>query len=197
MDRREVEWRKLALCEIDASWLEQVKWVEKLYLSSNLLTAVPSATVDLTRLWQLDLRKNKLRTVPAELLQMPLLKELFLSENRISSLPKKCVWSPSLRTLKLSENELEKLPSTMASAKLVNLYLAKNNLYEVPACVCELATLELLDLSSNPRLTSLPIEMGKLKKLTVLKLHDLEQVRTVDYREGSGSGKVSCRHTQT
>ena len=174
--RKEVEWRKLALCEIDPSWLDQVKWVEKFFLSSNLLTSIPNNIGDLRRLCRLDLRKNQLTSVPAELLQMPCLKDLNLSENRIVWLPKKCVWTACLRTLNLSDNLLETLPKSMASAQLGSLYLARNNLYEVPWCVCELISLETLDLSGNPRLTSLPIQMGKLTKVATLKLENLEQV---------------------
>ena len=157
--QKRIDWPKLALGEIDPSWLEDIKWVEKLFLASNLLTSVPSNIHILDKLCVLDLRKNQLKSIPARLLQMPHLRDLRLSENKIAELPKKCKWTPSLKSLHLNDNLLETLPKSMTKAKLTILYLARNNLYEVPACICQITTLQSLDLSGNPRLTQLPNEI--------------------------------------
>ena len=175
--QKRIDWPKLALGELDPSWLESITWVEKLFLASNLLTSVPSSINILSKLCCLDLRRNQLRTIPASLLQMPNLRELRLSENKIVELPRKCKWSPSLKTLNLCDNSLETLPKSMGKAKLSILYIARNNLYEVPLCICEITTLQSLDLSSNPRLTQLPPQMGRLTNIEVLKLENLDQVR--------------------
>lgn len=175
--QKRIDWPKLALGDIDPLWLENVKWVEKLFLASNLLTSVPSNINILNKLCCLDLRKNQLRTIPASLLQMSSLRDLRLSENKIVELPKKCKWSPSLKTLNLNDNSLETLPKSMAQAKFSILYLARNNLYEVPLCICEITTLQSLDLSGNPRLTQLPPQMGRLINIEMLKLENLDQVR--------------------
>ncbi|XP_032226652.2 leucine-rich repeat serine/threonine-protein kinase 2 isoform X2 [Nematostella vectensis] len=174
-DSKEIDWRKLGLRELDSSLLKKIRWPEKLVLSSNLLAGISNSIVDLDRLCRLDLQKNKLRKIPSGLLKMTCLKYLDLSDNELTDLPRK-EWSPVLKTLYLSGNLLETLPDSMASAKLVNLYLARNRLYEVPACVCELLTLEILDLSDNNRLTRLPEKMGKLTKISTLRLDNLEQV---------------------
>ena len=175
--QKRIDWSKLALGDIDPSWLENITWVEKLFLTSNLLTSIPSNINILSKLCCLDLRKNQLRTVPASLLQMSSLRDLRLVENKIVELPKKCKWSPSLKTLNLSDNSLETLPKSMAMAKLSILYVARNNLYEVPQCICEITTLQSLDLSGNPRLTQLPPQMGRLTNIEMLKLENLDQVR--------------------
>lgn len=175
-DKKQIDWLKLALGEIDPAWLENVKWVEKLFLASNLLTSVPGNIHTLDKLCSLDLRRNQLKSIPARLLQMPRLRDLRLSENKIVELPKNCRWSPSLNSLILSDNLLETLPRSMARAKLSILHLARNNLYEVPSCICEITTLESLDLSGNPRLTQLPNAMGRLTKIAFLKLEHLDQV---------------------
>lgn len=64
----------------------------------------------------------------------------------------------------------------MATAKLTILYLARNNLYEVPQCIWKITTLQSLDLSGNPRLTQLPSQMGRLINIEMLRLDNLEQV---------------------
>ena len=179
--KKQIDWAKLALAEIDPPWLENVEWVEKLFLASNLLTSVPFGIHTLNKLCVLDLRRNQLRTIPARLLKLPSLRDLRLSENKIVELPKKCKWSPSLKTLNLSDNLLETLPDSMAQAKLSVLNLARNNLYEVPPCICEITTLQTLDLSANPRLTQLPSEMGRLRNIEFLKLEHLDQVWCLIY----------------
>ena len=173
---KQIDWAKLALGEIDPLWLENVTWVEKFFLASNLLVSVPANIHTLSKLCVLDLRWNHLRSVPARLLQLPNLRDLRLSENKITELPKKCKWSSSLKTLNLSDNLLETLPKSMAQAKLSILFLARNNLYEVPLCVCQITTLQSLDLSGNPRLTQLPYDMGRLRNIEFLKLERLDQV---------------------
>ena len=179
--QKRIDWPRLALGDIDPSWLENVTWVEKLFLASNLLTTVPTNITILTKLCCLDLRRNQLRTIPASLLEMSSLRDLRLSENKIVELPKKCKWSPSLKALNLNDNSLETLPKSMANAKLSILYIARNNLYEVPLCICAITTLQSLDLSGNPRLTQLPPQMGRLTNIEMLKLENLDQVRVVTH----------------
>jgi len=175
-EKKQVDWAKLALGEVDPPWLENITWVEKFFLTSNLLTTVPSNINILNKLCVLDLRRNQLRSIPARLLQLPSLRDLRLSENKIMELPEKCEWSPSLKTLNLNDNFLERLPRSMARAKLSILNLARNNLFEVSSCICEITTLQSLDLSANPRLTKLPYEMGRLRNIEFLKLEHLDQV---------------------
>lgn len=175
-EKKQVEWSRLALGEIDPIWIENITWVEKLSLTLNLLISVPSNISVLENLCLLDLRSNQLKIVPSCLLELPSLRELKLSGNKITELPKECNWSPSLRLLYLSDNSLQTLPIRMAEAKLSTLHLAQNNLYEVPPCVCEIITLESLDLSGNPRLTQLPQQMGRLRNILFLKLENLEQL---------------------
>ena len=175
-EQKQVEWSRIALGEIDPVWIENIIWVEKLNLASNLLISVPYNISVLENLCLLDLRSNQLRIVPSCLLELPSLRDLRLSGNKITELPKTCNWSPSLRVLYLSDNSLQTLPMSMAEAKLSLLHLAKNNLYEVPPCVCKIITLESLDLSGNPRLTQLPQQMGRLRNIVFLKLEHLEQV---------------------
>lgn len=174
--QKRIDWPRLALGDVDPSWLEKVTWVEKLFLASNLLTSVPRNIKMLNKLCFLDLRRNQLKSIPATLLEMPNLRELKLCHNKIVELPKQCKWSSSLKTLYLSDNQLQTLPSSMAGAKLSIFYIARNNLYEVPMCICAITTLQSLDLSGNPRLTQLPPQMGRLTNIEMLKLENLDQL---------------------
>ena len=178
--QKRIDWPRLALGDVNPSWLEKVTWVEKLYLASNLLLSVPKNIKILNKLYCLDLRRNQLRSIPASLLEMPNLRELKLCFNKIVELPKRCKWSPSLKMLYLSDNQLQSLPGRMAESKLSILYIARNNLYEVPPCICKITTLQSLDLSSNPRLTQLPPQMGRLTNIEMLKLENLDQVREIN-----------------
>ena len=174
--QKQTDWSNLALAEIDPSWLENIKWVEKLFLASNVLTSLPSNMHLLYKLSVLDLTRNQLKSVPAHLLQLPRLRELRLSENKIVELPNKCEWSPSLKALNLSDNLLGTLPRNMAKAKLAILHLARNKLYEVPSCISKITTLRSLDMSGNPALTKLPLELERLTTNEMLKLEDLDRV---------------------
>ncbi|KAK3715077.1 hypothetical protein QZH41_012136, partial [Actinostola sp. cb2023] len=175
-DSRVIEWRKLALRELDPSLLKDIRWVERLQLPYNMLVTIPSNIVDLHKLCRLNLQNNQLQRIPSGLVKMNCLRVLNLSHNKLTELPRKSHWSPSLKTLDVSDNLLETLPKNMATSKLKNLYIARNSLYEVPPCVCELLTLMTLDLSGNSRLTQLPVQMGKLTNISTLKLDNLDQV---------------------
>ena len=174
--QEQVNWAKLVLGEIDPAWLENIKWAEKLLLSSNFLTKVPSNIHILEKLSLLDLRRNRLKSIPTCLLEMPSLCDLRLSENQIVELPKKCNWSPSLKLLYLNDNLLETLPRSMSKARLSTLHIARNNLFEMPSCINEISTLQSLDVSDNPRLMQLSPKVGKFTNSEALKVDQVSLV---------------------
>ena len=163
--RRQVDWGNLAMGEIEPAWLENIKWVETILLVSNFLQRVPDNIYILDKLSCLDLSKNQLKTIPVCLLEMPSLCNLWLSENKIAELPgKQCNWSSSLKTLDLNDNVLQTLPKSMAKAKLTSLHVARNNLYYLPSWIEQMASLQLLDVSGNPRLKNVPQKLEKLNQ---------------------------------
>ena len=162
--RRQVNWGNLAMGEIEPEWLENIKWVETILLVSNFLQRVPDNIHILDKLSCLDLSKNQLKTIPVCLLEMPSLCNLWLSENKIAELPKQCNWSSSLKTLDLNDNLLQTLPKSMAKAKLTSLHVARNNLYYLPPWIEQMASLQLLDVSGNPRLRYVPRKLEKLNQ---------------------------------
>ena len=163
--RRQVDWGNLAMGEIEPAWLGNIKWAEKILLVSNFLQRVPDNIHILDKLSCLDLSKNQLKTIPVCLLEMPSLCNLWLSENKIAELPgKQCNWSSSLKTLDLNDNVLQTLPKSMAKAKLTSLHVARNNLYYLPPWIEQMASLQLLDVSGNPRLKNVPQKLEKLNQ---------------------------------
>ena len=162
--RRQVDWGNLAMGEIEPAWLENIKWVETILLVSNFLQRVPDNIHILDKLSCLDLSKNQLKTIPVCLLEMPSLCNLWLSENKIAELPNQCNWSSSLKTLDLNDNLLQTLPKSMAKAKLTSLHVARNNLYYLPPWIEQMASLQLLDVSGNPRLKNVPQKLEKLNQ---------------------------------
>ena len=162
--RRQVDWGNLAMGEIEPAWLENIKWVETILLVSNFLQRVPDNIYILDKLSCLDLSKNQLKTIPVCLLEMPSLCNLWLSENKIAELPKQCNWSSSLKTLDLNDNVLQTLPKSMAKAKLTSLHVARNNLYYLPPWIEQMSSLQLLDVSGNPRLKNVPQKLEKLNQ---------------------------------
>ena len=163
--RRQVDWGNLAMGEIEPAWLENIKWVETILLVSNFLQRVPDNIHILDKLSCLDLSKNQLKTIPVCLLEMPGLCNLWLSENKIAELPgKQCNWSSSLKTLDLNDNVLQTLPKSMAKAKLTSLHVARNNLYYLPPWIEQMASLQLLDVSGNPRLKNVTQKLEKLNQ---------------------------------
>ena len=99
---------------------------------------------------------------------MPSLNELNLSNNKINELPDVHEWSPGLTVLDLSCNELSNLPLNVVAASIRTLNLSNNKFRTVPLCVCSFTSLQYLNISYNPDILSLPVEMGRLQNLNKL-----------------------------
>ena len=117
---------------------------------------------------------NELVGIPASVLQLPSLVELNLSHNQLSYLPTVSEWA-SLVHLDVSYNLLTSLPSNAYAPYLQTLNLSNNNLSCVPLCIASFRSLSSLDLSYNDKILSLPVEMGRLTKLTILLLEGVER----------------------
>ena len=126
---------------------------------------------------KLDLQHNDLTTIPACLLKLPSLNELILSHNQLTELPQVPEWSVCLTVLNLSFNQLKNLPPNTVAWGLRSLNLSRNQLRTVPPCLCSFTALQSLDLGDNPDIVALPVEMGRLKSLTVLNLNNLKDLK--------------------
>ena len=100
---------------------------------------------------------------------------LNLSNNKLIEIPSVGEWPTSLSFLDISNNKLNDLPHAVADA-IGSLNLSNNEFQSVPLCVCSFTTLHTLNLSENPHILKLPVEMGRLSNLTELHLDGLKDL---------------------
>ena len=114
--------------------------------------------------------------IPRCLLELPSLGEINLSHNRLMEIPDVPEWSACLTVLDLSFNQLTNLPLNAVAPIIRSLNLSHNNFRTVPLCVCSFVTLHSLNLSDNPDILTLPVEMGRLSMLNRLYLNNLKDL---------------------
>ena len=181
-DSGNVEWCNLNLTKLNAEWIDNLPkhmLIQQIRLSQNQLKKLPvSIASHLRNCMKIDLQHNNIEYVPASILELPMIKELNLSHNKISNLYK-VLWSASLILLNLSYNKLETLPdgvTEQCAESMKVLQLEYNQLKEVPKCVCFLYNLNILDISHNPEILILPVDLGRLKELKQLNLNGLHHL---------------------
>lgn len=172
----EADWHGLALGRVLPEWLKEIDDYKRVVLSHNLLTKVPDGLIDMKNLLKLDLAKNSIEEVPKEIFELKQLRNLNLLSNDIRYLPNVSEWSKAMKVLNLKENNLRFLDDSIAESELEDLNLAENNLGHVPECICEIKTLQTLDLSRNKFITILPPDLAKLTKLNYLGIEHMDQV---------------------
>ena len=176
-DKGIVSWHGLQLLQLEINWLKQIEWVKILRLARNEFTILPVEIGNyLKNCTILSLQWNKLREIPSCLLQLPSIIELNVSHNVLVELPDVPEWPFSLKILNVSHNRLTRLPKSTVGPSIEKLDLSYNQFRSVPSCVCSFLTLLTLDLSGNSKISSLPVELGRLKKLYDLKLDSLDDL---------------------
>ena len=176
-DKGTVSWHGLQLLKLEIKWLKKIEWVKTLRLAQNEFSILPTEIGNyLKNCTMLGIQWNKLREIPCCLLQLPCITELNLSHNMLAELPDVPEWPFSLKVLNVSHNRLTSLPKSTVALSIEKLNLSYNQFRIVPMCVCSFLTLVTLDLSGNSKINSLPIELGRLKKLYDLKLEGLEDL---------------------
>ena len=176
-DKGIVSWHGLQLLQLEINWLKQIEWVKILRLARNEFTVLPVEIGNyLKNCTVLSLQWNKLREIPSCLLQLPSIIELNISHNVLVELPDVPEWPFSLTILNVSHNRLNRLPKSTVGSFIEKLDLSYNQFRSVPSCVCSFLTLLTLDLSGNSKISSLPVELGRLKKLYDLKLDNLDDL---------------------
>lgn len=117
---------------------------------------------------KVSLDNNELKEIPDCLLQLPKLEELNLSHNKLERIPDIRQWSPALTTLDLSYNCLQTFPVNVVAPAIRSLSIAFNEFRAMPMCICSFENIRHLDLNGNPGISSLPVELEKLKELVNL-----------------------------
>jgi len=121
--------------------IDELKYVEELYLHYNKLTKLPKLT--LPNLQLLDLAYNKLTKLPK--LTLPNLQRLYLSDNQLTSISN--INFHNLKLLDLNNNQLTSIPN-LNFPNLQGLYLRHNHLTEIPM-LNHLPKLKTLNLRNN------------------------------------------------
>eukprot|EP00741_Cyanophora_paradoxa_P015982 tig00000042_g15428.t1 len=141
-------------------------------LSKNRLTGIPGAELaKLTNLERLFLSGNLLTALPLEIGRLAALSWLDVSNNQLTALPPEIGCLATLHQLVASRNHLMSLPSeTGALAALEVLNVSHNRLTSLPPEIGRLDALQSLGVTDN-QLTSLPPEIGRLAALRLLYAH--------------------------
>ncbi|KFK37940.1 hypothetical protein AALP_AA3G050000 [Arabis alpina] len=146
--------------------------LEQLYLSGCNVTKFPEFLRNQRSLQALDLSNNKIKgEVPDWLWRLPELDVVDLSNNSLSGFKgslEAVPWS-HIYTIDLSTNVFQ--GPLFVPSRFIQSYLASNNNFtgEIPRSMCELSSLNLLDLSNNNLHGSIPwcLEMGSLFDLNL------------------------------
>jgi Leucine-rich repeat (LRR) protein len=147
------------------------KNIERLDLSYNELTHIPSEIEQLTRLTYLSLDNNRITEIPSWIKNLTHLTLLNLSYNQIAELPSELGNLSRLTGLNLFKNYLTKLPAEVGNlTQLIQLNLAYNRLTQLPSEIGNLAQLTNLNVSYN-QIIQVPMEIGNLQQLTYLMLY--------------------------
>ncbi|XP_016490225.1 uncharacterized protein LOC107810020 [Nicotiana tabacum] len=149
----------------------------RLSISSNRLKGqIPLQLSYSAKLAELDLSNNSLSgRVPKEIASYSILKNLLLQDNKLSgALPDTFSSTQKLIKLQLGNNLLEgPIPCSLSKLKQPNfaLNLSMNKFTgEIPRCLGNLDTLEVLDISSNNLSGAIPSEMDRMITLSFLNI---------------------------
>ena len=135
--------------------------IEKVDISYNLITSIPTGKIDYPKCKILNLKGNKLGKFPTAISQVKTLERLHLSENGINHIEDNVfVGLENLIELDLSFNELTYLPSSLGRlTKLKKLNLSGNKIRSLPKEFENLVSLEALGLDGNP-IERVPVEIS-------------------------------------
>ncbi|KAF9738500.1 RAM signaling pathway protein [Paraphaeosphaeria minitans] len=111
--------------------------IERLALSHNLLTTLPTRIVECKRLRYLNVRYNAMREIPDCIFDMTSLEILDVSRNKLRYIPPKIANLASLKVLAIAKNRIEELPVCLGEMNSLQvLKLDGNQLVFPPPDVC-------------------------------------------------------------
>eukprot|EP01094_Clydonella_sp_ATCC50884_P021946 TRINITY_DN493_c0_g3_i1.p1 TRINITY_DN493_c0_g3~~TRINITY_DN493_c0_g3_i1.p1 ORF type:complete len:2040 (-),score=911.87 TRINITY_DN493_c0_g3_i1:136-6255(-) len=150
----------------------ELKRLQDLNLSGNLLPGVPQEILLLTALETLNMSSNMIAILPSSLLsavanRLHNLRELNFDDNRLHELPVEVGEVVSLERLRLNGNCLKALPSLASLSRLSLLDLGNNELDRLPQEVLTFSSLTYLDVGGN-KLSHFPAGLRTLSLLETL-----------------------------
>ncbi|XP_071056727.1 leucine-rich repeat-containing protein 58 [Onthophagus taurus] len=159
--------------EIVVNEPENVRKIEVLKATNNLLRSVPKNINHFTSLRKLDISDNRITYLPDVFKHLPLT-SLIARGNLLTnnSLPKVFTSSKWVREINFTSNLFTGFPEQILVFKnLRYLYLGSNKICSVPNAISKLTNLRLLHIYNN-LVESIPESIANLKHLKALRLHD-------------------------
>lgn len=141
--------------------------LNKLYLSTNMISHFPLGILELSRLTHLSLNGNQIRVITGRIKELKLLEYLDLSGNQLETLPFDSGKMLSLKTLRLNSNRVITLPVLNPKEdwlKLESIDLDGADIKEIPTWMFKLQSLKNLSLSKL-HLNRFPESICHLRKL--------------------------------
>ena len=147
--------------EINGHHFENLLNIEKVDISYNQITTIPSEKIEYPKCTNLSIKGNRLQKFPTAVSDAHSLEILDLSENRISSIEDDAFDGlENLIELDLSYNELHYLPTSIGKlTKLKRLNISGNKITTLPMEFENLTSLEFLGVESNP-IERVPVEIA-------------------------------------
>ncbi|PQJ09114.1 GTP-binding protein [Flavipsychrobacter stenotrophus] len=147
--------------EITGHYFRNLMSIEKVDISYNQITSIPSEKITYSKCNSLNIKGNKLQKFPTAVSEIHTLEKLDLSENNINSIEDDAFEGlENLIELDLSFNKLQYLPSSIGQLKkLKRLNLSGNEISSLPKEFENLTSLEFLDFNNNP-IGRVPVEIS-------------------------------------
>jgi leucine-rich repeat protein SHOC2 len=156
----------------------QLTSLERLWVSHNRLSSLPSQLDQITTLREVFLHRNNLEEMPLCLCNLPNLHLLWLNNNKITRIPDEIAKLKSLKRLHLDSNFIKDFPTSLCElTQLEVLYLNHNAIDQINEDVGNLVNLKRLYLDHN-KITDIPYGVTKLVNILLLLLDDNE-IRSV------------------
>ncbi|XP_072430262.1 leucine-rich repeat-containing protein 40 isoform X1 [Chiloscyllium punctatum] len=165
----------------------------------NLLSSLPCAIGQLSKLQKLNISHNKLKELPDELWDLTSLKSLYLHHNELEWIQEGIGKLIHLEELDVSSNQLKAVPSTLGElSSLLKFILANNKLKCIPSDISKMRSLKLLDATYN-ELECVPPELANMVSLQQLylrhnKLRHLPQFPSCKYLKELHVGNNQIEH---
>ena len=142
--------------------------LRELTVMEQKLKDLPPELKACTLLKTLNLRSNKIVVFPAIITQLTQLQEIDLQDNLLGQVSCPFGLFIHLERLNLSLNLLKSWPDIFACASLTDLDMSGNPLQTIPAAICQLTGLRILQVASIQ--LKLPFELGGLTALNKLNI---------------------------
>ena len=156
----------------------QLTSLERLWVSHNKLSSLPTQLDQLSTLREVFLHRNNFEMFPLCLCKLPCLQLLWLNNNKITTIPDEIAQLSTLKRLHLDSNFIEVFPTSLCQlTQLEVLYLNHNVIHHINDSIGNLVNLKRFYLDHN-KITDLPQGIVRLTNIQLLLLDDNE-IRSV------------------